>query len=67
MKSPNQNLSMKLIQTALQALHSAREDLKNDKRVRDNKLHIRLEVIEGDLERLQAALIAIGYNRGGRE
>ena len=67
MKSPNGKISVRLLQTAEQAIRVAYEDLKNDEDVRDcqmsggTKLTEELLFLEQQLQAIQKALRALGY------
>ena len=68
MKSPNAKLSMKLLNTAEQALRNAWEDLKNDPEVRkmlvmknDSSILERMQRLERELKQVQETLKGLGY------
>lgn len=67
MKSPNSTQSMKLLKTAIEAVRTAREDLKNDPRVRlstqefSTSLSGKMTELERDLEAIKQALKLLGY------
>jgi hypothetical protein len=55
-KSPNAKTSMKLIKTAIEAVRTAREDLKNDEKVRDLGLSTDLEFVQANLALIEKRL-----------
>ena len=62
-KSPNAKLSYKLVKTAIDGVRHAREDIKNDGRVRYFEAHIKLYEIELQLENILSLLAALEYNK----
>jgi len=63
MKSPNERTSMRLLETASQAIDNVRQDLKNDQSLIEDGTTASLQWIEKELNRIINALQLKGYSK----
>jgi len=63
MKSPNERTSMRLLETASQAIDNVRQDLKNEQSLIEDGTTASLQWIEKELNRIINALQLKGYSK----